>query len=81
MSSDPVRTQMLNLMDALIEDVAHAEALANELVEGAASLSDRSGSGSIRDAAIRWRVRSIELQGQLAAMREDYTSRFHEPPP
>lgn len=81
MTIDPVETAMLNLMDALSEDIIHAEALANALVEGADALSDQPRSTSILDAAIGWRVRAIELRGQLGALHEDYRSRFHRSPP
>lgn len=77
MSIDPVQKAMLDLMDAISNDIIYAEALANELVQGAAALSNQPGSESIRDTALHWRVRSIELRGHLAALREEYTARFH----
>ncbi|WCS24177.1 hypothetical protein LOK46_24020 [Methylobacterium sp. NMS14P] len=76
MSTDPVQKAMLDLMDVVSDDIIYAEALANELVQGAKALSGRPGSESIRDTALHWRVKSIKLRMQLAALHEEYATRF-----
>lgn len=76
MSTDPVQKAMLDLMDAISDDIIYADALANELVQGAAALSDQPGSESIRDTALHWRVKSIKLRGRLAALSAEYAIRF-----
>jgi hypothetical protein len=45
------------------------------------AFSDRRGTEeAIRDTALQQRVKAFELQGQLAALREEYISRFGSAP-
>ncbi|WP_210249225.1 hypothetical protein [Methylobacterium sp. WL2] len=76
MSSSDMRKTMLKLMGILSHDIIATEAMANELAGAALALSDQPEAIAIRDIAVSKRVRVIELQGKLAALREDYAARF-----
>lgn len=67
---------MLELMDALADDIIKIEAVANELVNAATDLSGHVDAGALRDAARQRRVKVLELRGQLAALRQRYGEQF-----
>ena len=77
MSDQDVRKAMLDEMDTLSEEIITTEAAANGLVEAAVELSDWPGAEAIREVARRHRVQALELRGQLAALREEYATKFH----
>ena len=78
MEAEAVQHAMLDLMIVLGEDIIAYEARASELVKAAAALPDPTGS--IRDAARGQRVKALELRGQLAALRQEYVTRFGSEP-
>lgn len=67
---------MLELIDALTDDVIRTDAMANELEGAAAEPSLQVDAGALRDAARRRRVQALELRGQLAALHEEFAERF-----
>ena len=76
MNAPDLQRAMLRLMDVLSQDIATTEAMADELTRAVVALSDQPEAKAIRDTAARKRVRVLELQGRLAALREDYAARF-----
>jgi hypothetical protein len=80
MEAEPVQRAMLDLMIALGKDIVAYEALANELVKATDYFSEQRATAAIRDTALRQRVKALELRGQLAALHEEYISRFGSGP-
>ena len=76
MNASDLQRAMLKLMSVLSNDIATTQAMADELTQAAAVLSDQPEAEAIRDIAVRKRVRVLELQGRLAALREEYAARF-----
>ena len=76
MNALDLQQAMLKLMDTLSHDIISTEAMANELTGAASVLPDQPEAKAIRDIAVSKRVRVIELQGKLAALREEYATRF-----
>lgn len=67
---------MLELMDALTDDIIRIEATANELVSATVELSGKLNTEALRDAARRHRVDALVLRGQLAALRQECAEWF-----
>ncbi len=78
MSFGRVQQAMLDLMDALSDNIVANEARADALFRSADELTDQFGGDALRDSARRHRVQVLELQGTLAALRERYAVRFHQ---
>ena len=76
MNAWDLQRAMLKLIDVLSNDIATTQATADELTRAAAALSDQPEAEAILDIAVRKRVRVLELQGRLAALREEYAARF-----
>lgn len=77
MNTNPVQQDMLNLMYALSDAIIRTGAIAEELTRAAVALSGHPREAkAIRNTAVRKRVQALELQGQLAALREEYAERF-----
>ncbi|KNY20748.1 hypothetical protein AKJ13_20850 [Methylobacterium sp. ARG-1] len=64
-------------MEALADGIISIEAWANELAEAATELSDQPGAKALLTMLRQKRVQALERRGQLAALREEYTARFH----
>jgi hypothetical protein len=72
-SESDVRLAMLNLLNALDRGAFTLEVMADELAQAAVEIGDDVMLGIAR----RHRVKALELRGQFAAMKENYTVRFH----
>jgi hypothetical protein len=80
MEAEPVQHAMLDLMIALGKDIVAYEAMANELVKTTDYSLDQRGAAAMRDTAVRQRVRALEMRGRLAALHEEYITRFGSEP-
>lgn len=76
MNASDLQRAMLKLMDVLSRDIASTGSMADELTRAAVVLTDQPEAEAIRDIAVGKRVKVLELQGRLAALREDYAARF-----
>src|SRR3954447_25605434 len=76
-----IQAEMLNLIRAMVDGLVADEATATELADAA---TQWGAAGCMAEAATlrllshQHRVRALKLQGQLAALSEDYASRFHD---
>lgn len=71
-----LQSAMLKLMDALADDIIKAEAVATELEKWLAEPSLRVSADALRGAMRSYRVKALELRGQLAALRQRYAEQF-----
>lgn len=71
-----LKRAMLEMMDALTDDIIRIEAVADNLVNVAVDPSGHVDARALRDAAQRRRVKVLEMRGQLAALRQRYAERF-----
>lgn len=76
MNASDLQQAMLKLMDVLSRDIANTGSMADELTRAAEVLSDQPEVEAIRDIEVGKRVKVLELQGRLAALREEYAARF-----
>jgi hypothetical protein len=76
-SESDVRLAMLNLLNALDRGAFTLEVMADELAQAAVEIGDDVGAEVMLGIARRHRVKALELRGQFAAMKENYTVRFH----
>lgn len=74
---ESVREMMLAMMSATVTRIIVAHAMADELVQAAADVTEPSLAAAMQDHVRRYRVEVLELQDRLAALSGDYTRRFH----
>lgn len=72
-----MRREMLELLNTLASGVIALNALADKLVEAAATVDDPTAVEVMRGVARQHRVRAMEMQGQFAVLSADYAERFH----
>ena len=73
------RLEMLNLMQTMANNIVAVEAVAEHMAQVAADLEADGQSDTadvLRMVGRNHRVRSMELQGQLAALSADYAVLF-----
>lgn len=78
-----MRAEMLDLMRVLANGLVGEEALAEVCAREAAqreAWGERDAADVLREVARMHRVKALELDGQLAALRAEYTVRFHDGP-
>lgn len=75
--SEDLREAMLGQISAFHANIATLTTAADELVRSANLLDGRPTAVLMRDLARRQRVKVLEMQGQLAALKQAYTERFH----
>ena len=74
---ESVREMMLAMMSATVTRIIVTHAMADELVQAAADVTEPSLAAAMQDHVRRYRVEVLELQDRLAALSGDYTRRFH----
>lgn len=72
-----MRIEMLELLNTLASGVVALNALADDLVQAAASMDDPAAVEVMHGVARQHRVRALEMQGQFAVLRAEYAERFH----
>ncbi|WP_128565161.1 hypothetical protein [Methylobacterium crusticola] len=76
-----MRAKMLDLMRTMANGIVADEAMAAELA-AAATRMEAAGcateTATLHFLARRHRIKALKLQGSLAALREEYVSRFHD---
>jgi hypothetical protein len=68
---------MLELLNTLASGVIGLNALADKLMKVAATVDDPAAVEVMRGVVRQHRVRAMEMQGQFAALSEEYAARFH----
>ena len=74
-----MRIAMLEQMRLMVDDIAVEEAFASDFAEEAAQaerMGDDATASIMRDLTRRHRVKVLELDGRLAALRLHYTIMF-----
>lgn len=74
--SDDLQQVLLGLMATLCNCINRLDASANELMMSADLLEDKSISNTMRDIARGYRVKILEMHGQIAALNTAFTDLF-----
>jgi flagellar motility protein MotE (MotC chaperone) len=72
-----MRLELLAYLDTVHKGIVTLEVLADELIRAVEEAPDEDAADIMRSLARSDRVKILELEGQFAALKQDYSERYH----